>query len=157
MQNNKSTLRHLPYLLLALGFAFFIINCSDNAQKSDAAADGTSVAEAALTPVEEGKEWFISYCAVCHGDNADGHGIMADSLVAAPPDLNNIAKRRDGVFPDDEVAKIIAGVENVPGHTVGEMPAWWETFQKSEGITDEKVLKEKIGHIVAYLKTIQKN
>lgn len=151
MQNTTSTLRHLPILLFAIGLVLFLVNCGDTSQKSDSAASQT----ASLSPVEEGKQWYESYCAICHGDTGDGKGPMADSLETAPPSMVYIAKRRDGVYPDDEIAKIIGGVENVPGHSVGEMPAWWETFQKSEGITDEKVLKEKIGHIVAYLKTIQ--
>ncbi len=147
----RSALRYLPIFLLAIGFVFFLMNCGNTAQKSDSAtAEVTS-----LSSVEEGKQWYNSYCAICHGENGDGKGSLAGNLDTAPPSMTYIAKRRDGVFPDDEVAKIIGGVESVPGHSVGEMPAWWETFQKSEGITDENVLKEKINHIVAYLKTIQ--
>ena len=147
MQNIKSTLRYLPHLLFATALAFFMANCSgDSTQKADTAATGEAAAQVVKSPVEEGKQWYESYCAICHGDNADGRGPMADSLETAPPSLIYIAKRRDGNFPDDEVAKMIAGMESVPGHQVGEMPAWWETFQKSEGITDEKVLNEKINN-----------
>ncbi|HFA50045.1 MAG TPA: c-type cytochrome [Bacteroidetes bacterium] len=125
------------------GMAFIAISC------------GKPKAETQKMAVAEGEEWFKSYCVICHGENADGKGNMATLLNTPPLDLTAIAKRRNGVFPDAEVAKIIAGVENVPGHSTGDMPAWFETFKKSEGITDEKVLQEKINNIVAYLKTVQ--
>ncbi len=130
--------------LLITGLAVFAFSCGE----------ATAITE--NTDIVEGSEWFTSYCIICHGENADGKGNMASILNTLPLDLTSIAKRRNGVFPDSEIAKIIAGRENVPGHSTGEMPAWWETFKKSEGITDEKVLQEKIDNIVAYLKTIQK-
>ena len=111
--------------------------------------------EKAKSPVAEGGEYFKAYCTMCHGDNAKGEGHMAAMLNTPPSDLTKIAQRRSGNFPDAEIASIIYNIENVPGHSIGDMPVWSETFKKSEGITDEAVLKEKIDHIVAYLKTIQ--
>ena len=114
-----------------------------------------AVSEAvAKTPVEEGKEWYISYCTMCHGEDGKGGGALADSLSRPPVDLTTITLRR-GSYDDALIAKIIAGVEDVPGHSTGDMPAWFETFKESEGISDEAVLNEKIDHIVAYLETIQ--
>ena len=138
------TSHSLVLLFSALAFIAFAISCSDISKNK------------AKSPIAEGEEWFKSYCVMCHGENGDGQGNMADKLQAPPSDLRLIAQRRNGVFPDEEIAKIIAGVENVPGHNeTGEMPAWWETFKRSENITDDKVLEEKIDHIVAYLKSIQ--
>ncbi|MCB0519701.1 MAG: c-type cytochrome [Lewinellaceae bacterium] len=135
------------YLLsafLLMGVIFITsFGCSNAAANKEKAA------------VEEGGQWFKSYCVMCHGEKADGKGNMASMLNTPPLNLTTIAKRRNGVFPDAEIAKIIAGIENVPGHSTGDMPIWWETFKKSENITDDKVLQEKIDHIVAYLKTIQ--
>jgi mono/diheme cytochrome c family protein len=106
--------------------------------------------------VAEGQESFQSYCTLCHGENADGKGNMASLLETPPMNLTTIAQRRGGNFPDAEIAKIIAGVEDVPGHSSGDMPAWYETFKKAEGINSDKEVQEKIDNIVAYLKTIQK-
>ncbi len=111
--------------------------------------------EKAKSPVAEGSEYFQAYCTMCHGDKGLGDGHMASKLNSPPADLTKIAQRRNGNFPDAEIASIIYNIENVPGHSLGDMPIWSETFKKAEGITDEKVLQEKIDHIVAYLKTIQ--
>ena len=89
------------------------------------------------------------------GENGDGQSQIGYTMETPPKNLRQIAKRRNGVFPDAEISKIIAGVENVPGHSTNVMPAWWDAFKKAEGITDEKVLQAKIDHITAYLKTIQ--
>jgi mono/diheme cytochrome c family protein len=142
-QKQNWSSRHLFYLLAVFAFLFLWLNCSETSST------------AAKSPVEEGKEWFVSYCVICHGEKADGMGAMADSLQVHPLDLTRIAQRRGGNFPDEQIAKIIAGKENVPGHSNAEMPDWLETFKKSENISDEKVLMEKINHIVAYLKTLQ--
>ena len=143
-QIQKATSRSFWLLFSVIGIIVLAISCSDVSKNKT------------QSPVAEGEEWFKSYCVMCHGENGDGKGNMADKLQAHPADLRLIAQRRNGVFPNEEIAKIIAGVENMPGHNeTGEMPAWWETFKKSENITDDKVLDEKISHIVAYLKTIQ--
>lgn len=156
-QQLKSThpFTRLMTIILGLGLLLvFAISCT-NAAPEEAAEETEAVAEAvAKTPVEEGYEWYISYCTMCHGEDGKGSGILADSLKQPPVDLTTIALRR-AEFPRDVIAKIIAGVENVPGHSTGDMPAWFETFKESERITDEAVLNEKIDHIVAYLETIQ--
>lgn len=140
----RKTLNYfLPVFSLVAGAMIFAMACSN------------SKAEGEKDAVTLGKETFESYCTLCHGEKADGKGNMASVLTTAPMDLTTIAKRRDGVFPDTEISKIIAGVEEMPGHSSGEMPAWWETFKKAEGTTDDKVVQEKIDQVVAYLKTIQ--
>ncbi len=143
-QIRKATSSSFWLLISVIGLVVFAFSCNDISK------------DKAKSPVAEGEEWYKSYCVMCHGEDGSGQGNMADKLQAPPSDLRTIAQRRNGVFPDEEIAKIIAGVENVPGHNeTGEMPAWWETFKKSENITDDKVLEEKIDHIVAYLKSIQ--
>ena len=153
-QQLKSThpFTRLMTIILGLGLLFvFAISCT-NATPEEAT---DTVAEAVTkTPVEEGHEWYISYCTMCHGEDGKGGGVLADSLKYPPLDLTTIALRR-GEFSKELMAKIIAGVENVAGHSTGDMPAWFETFKESERITDEAVLNEKIDRIVAYLETIQ--
>lgn len=135
-QKRRALSLYLPIFVFMFGLILFALSCKREA-------------------VAEGEEWFKSYCTPCHGENADGVSQMAGMMETPPKNLRQIAKRRNGVFPDAEISKIIAGVEKVPGHSTTDMPAWWEAFKKAEGITDEKVLQEKIDHITAYLKTIQ--
>jgi mono/diheme cytochrome c family protein len=146
--------KYLISILMGLGLFFMVISCTNSATEKTT-DEGDEVAETvALTPVEEGREWYISYCTMCHGEDGKGKGVLADSLRQPPLDLTTITLRR-GEFSKKLMAKIIAGVEDVPGHSTGDMPAWFETFKASEGITDEAVLNEKIDHIVAYLESIQ--
>lgn len=138
--------KHIALGNLLLGFLFisalivFAIGCSGESNKAN---------------VAEGEEWFKSYCAPCHSENGDGQSQIGYTMETPPKNLRQIAKRRNGEFPDAEISKIIAGVENVPGHSTNVMPAWWEAFKKAENITDETILQAKIDNITAYLKTIQ--
>ncbi len=138
-RNGSAWSSSLPAILFAFALVAFAISCANDKKEG----------------IAEGEEWFKSYCTPCHGENGDGQTQMASLMDTPPKNLRQIAKRRNGQFPDAEISKIIAGVESVPGHSTTDMPAWWETFKKSENITDEKVLQEKIDHITAYLKTIQ--
>ena len=146
--------KRLITTLTGLAAFVMLISCTNSATEKTT-DEVEAVAETTmLTPIEEGREWYISYCTMCHGEDGKGKGVLADSLQQPPLDLTTITLRREG-FSKELMAKIIAGVEKVPGHSNGDMPAWLETFKKSEGITDEAVLNEKIDHIVAYLESIQ--
>ncbi len=56
-----------------------------------------------------GSELFEANCAMCHGFEGKGDGQIAKSLRTPPPDLTQIALRRDGVWPLLEVMSIIDG------------------------------------------------
>ena len=107
------------------------------------------------TPGEKGRELFVSYCMICHGENGKP-GPMADHLKVEPPDLTLISQRRGGAFPDEIIAKIIDGREPVAGHGTLDMPAWGDTFMESEGLKHKRDVKETVDNLVAYLKLIQK-
>lgn len=129
----------LPAVFFLFGLMVFAVSCSNDKKAA----------------IAIGGEWYKSYCVSCHGENGDGQTQIGANLNPPPQDLRQIAKRRNGVFPDAEISKIIAGKENVPGHTTTDMPIWWESFKKAEGVYDDKSLQEKIDQITAYLKTIQ--
>jgi mono/diheme cytochrome c family protein len=150
----KHPFRLLITVLIGLGIFVIALSCSNSATEKTTDEMDEVAETIALTPVEEGREWYLSYCTMCHGEDGKGKGVLADSLRQPPLDLTTITLRR-GEFSSELMAKIIAGVEEVPGHSTGDMPAWLETFKASENITSEVVLNEKIDHIVAYLKSIQ--
>jgi len=76
----------------------------------------------------EGKEWFRTYCASCHGEDAKGHGPVAQALKEPPPDLTTLAKRNNGKFPADYVKKVLAHGIIAPAHGSSDMPVWGPTF-----------------------------
>jgi mono/diheme cytochrome c family protein len=104
---------------------------------------------------EDGGALYKTYCASCHGATARGTGPIAVFLRVAPADLTQIAKRNKGVFPEDQVYRIIDGRQAVKTHGDSQMPVWGDAFAKSIGGGDEKAVVEKIRALVAYLASIQ--
>lgn len=162
MKNQQTKSNHLFQRLFSLsmimGLLFVLPMCTDSntSDKTDKASGEEITETVTQTPVEEGSAFYFSYCVMCHGQDGKGEGPLVNNLKQSPPDLTTIAQRR-GEFSKELIHKIVAGVEDVPGHSTGDMPAWFETFKTSEKITDEAVINQKIGHIVAYLETIQES
>lgn len=110
---------------------------------------------AAQTAAMTGDYLFRTYCAACHGVSAKGDGPLADSMRRRPSDLTEIAKRNKGVFPADEVFRIIDGRQPVRGHGGPDMPVWGDTFARAEGGSVPGVVEARIKALVAYLQGIQ--
>jgi mono/diheme cytochrome c family protein len=98
---------------------------------------------------------FRTYCASCHGAAARGDGPLADSMRTRPADLTEIAKRNKGVFPRDQVFRIIDGRQPVKGHGGADMPVWGDVFARSSQVRNEAVISERIEALVRYLEGLQ--
>jgi mono/diheme cytochrome c family protein len=135
-------------VVLAVGFANFgAIARAQNA--------GYSPQTEHMIPSLDGPTLYQTYCAVCHGKAADGHGPMASVLKARVPDLTGIAKRNGGIFPFARVQKIIDGTESAGlGHGTREMPIWGPIF--SQVTYDRDYGKVRIYNLAKYLQSIQK-
>ena len=73
---------------------------------------------------DAGKQEFEISCAVCHGMDAKGSGMVADALKVKPTDLTLLAKKNGGVFPIDYVTRVIDGRELIKIHGSRDMPIW---------------------------------
>ena len=104
-------------------------------------------------PTPSGEYLFRTHCASCHGVNAKGDGPLADSMRQRPTDLTEIARRNKGVFPSDEIGRIIDGRTAVKGHG-GTMPVWGDVFNRTEGATSA-VVRRRIETLVRYLQGLQ--
>ncbi|HEY6552615.1 MAG TPA: cytochrome c [Vicinamibacteria bacterium] len=128
-------------ILLALAVPVFLAYAAQAQGQADSTVAGSTI--------------YKTYCAVCHGTEAKGDGPLASSLRFAPPDLTLMAKRNGGVYPSDEVFRIIDGRKPVRGHGGPDMPIWGDAFKQSgEGYTEEKV-KQRIDGLVDFLKWLQ--
>ncbi len=110
----------------------------------------------------KGRVTFRTYCASCHGREADGSGNIAQYLTVKPADLTRISERRDGEFPLEWVRTVIDGREPVKGHGSGEMPVWGDVFQSSVSTaeaaldeTGEERAERKVRELAYYLRSIQ--
>ena len=105
-----------------------------------------------------GGEMYQQYCASCHGSGGEGNGPVAPALKEFPADLTKIAARRDGKFPEADIARWIDGRFDVVAHGTREMPVWGRKFADhiAEGTETDEVVRGRVLTIVEYLKTIQK-
>lgn len=106
-----------------------------------------------------GELTFKFYCTSCHGVGARGDAEVAAMLD--PADLTTLAKRNGGEFPDNQVRRIIDGRSEIVGHTGVAMPPWGRLFahelQSVKGDAKrEAIISTRIGHLIAYLRAIQR-
>jgi mono/diheme cytochrome c family protein len=109
--------------------------------------------------VEQGEELYRAYCASCHGLEGRGEGPVAGALTTRPPDLTTIAARRDGAFPDAEIALTIDGRFAPVAHGTREMPIWGRRFGQEipEGEFQQPLVRGRILLLVTYLESIQRD
>lgn len=117
-------------------------------------------------PIEDiGKQEFMRSCAVCHGENAKGDGLMTGMLLVNPPDLTSIAKRHGGKFPAAWVYRIIDGRNEIRPHGSEEMPIWGDRYRADAlrglplplNVSADAVVHGRILSLVYYLELIQED
>ncbi len=97
-------------------------------------------------------------CAVCHGLDAKGNGVMAVALKNTPADLTKISKQNDGKFPHERIYKTIEGLDQLTEHGTREMPIWGEKYRKEAHLTSEDehlYLRGRMFELMIYLQSIQ--
>lgn len=121
------------------------------------ALTGVAVGARADGLAEVGERSYRRYCSACHGMTGGGDGVLAPLLRTPPPDLTRIAARRDGHFPDAEIADHIDGRRQVAAHGAREMPVWGRVFSRriAPESTAEQVARGEVWVLVEYLKQIQ--
>ena len=112
-------------------------------------------ADAQSTSAQTGDYLFRTYCAACHGTSARGDGPLADSMRKRPANLTEIAKRNKGVFPTEEVRRMVDGRQPVKGHGGPDMPVWGDVFARSVDGGDPAIVQARIKALVAFLEGIQ--
>ena len=101
---------------------------------------------------------YQSYCAVCHGVDGRGYGIMAKFLTVQPSDLTQLAKKNAGRFPFWQIYRTIDGREEVRGHGTRDMPVWGARFRadaKGDDAGSRSQIAGRILSLVFYLQHIQ--
>ena len=126
-----------------------------------AASTGTICAgEAAAGEAADlsGLQLYQEFCAMCHGANAHGSNPGAQALQATVPDLTLLSAHNHGVFPAEEVHRIIDGRSVRPGHGTRQMPVWGSEFYGFEG--EDATRRARVAHLidqlVEYLRTVQR-
>ena len=75
-----------------------------------------------------------------------------------PPDLTRLASRHGGQFPADEVRRIVDGRDNPGPHGSRQMPIWGVAlyYTDTNSPRQEQQVKDIVGRVTEYLRTIQK-
>ena len=121
-------------------------------------AFGTDIANAQS---EGARDLFLENCASCHGNSAMGDGPMADGIKGGVPDLTEIAKRNNDVFPLAETMSFIDGYIRPRTHSPA-MPEFGELLSASPTVlydTGDGILTPTPSALVAlaeYLQSIQR-
>jgi mono/diheme cytochrome c family protein len=114
----------------------------------------TTDAQAQPQPYSGAGDYQV-YCASCHGVSAKGDGSIAKSLKVRPPDLTQLSKLNDGVFPQDRVSRTVDGRRPGSAHTNSDMPVWGDVFAKSSESAGAENVAARIETLVTYLRTLQ--
>lgn len=103
-----------------------------------------------------GQEEYLSACAACHGEAADGNGEIATMFKDRVPDLTGIAKHNDGVFPLLKVIQAIDGRAVIRGHG-NPMPVFGNRYRAEAGnavLGAEALTRGRVLELALYLQSI---
>ena len=107
---------------------------------------------------DQGRAYFLRYCASCHGVEGKGNGTVSRSLKIKPADLTQLQKRNKGQFPLEKVMATIDGRTRIEAHGESKMPVWGELFEKEampqKDPTAAATAKVKV--IADYVATLQR-
>ena len=104
-----------------------------------------------------GEREFKANCAVCHGEDAKGNGILVSSLKVAPPDLTLLAKKNGGVFPIKHMYDVIDGRAQIAVHGSRDMPIWGTRYSTDapENYNQAVYIRTRILNLIDYLHRVQ--
>jgi mono/diheme cytochrome c family protein len=107
-------------LFAALAISLTFTGCRGADGDLPASYRGRETPEASLRSAasrQRGRRLFVAYCALCHGEAANGRGARAEGLARSPADFTNHAWRRR-TSPRRAFFLIREGVRGTP------MPSW---------------------------------
>lgn len=115
--------------------------------------------------VETGKYDYEEHCAVCHGFNGKGDGIFSSLLKSGTvvPNLTELSKKNNGVFPFTHVYGSIDGTVPLSAHGSKEMPIWGPRFKAETAerfydilrIDREAIVRARILALTEYIYRLQ--
>jgi len=106
-----------------------------------------------LEVIAGGELEYQSHCAVCHGVEASGNGIMSKYLTLPPANLTQLSKKYGGKFPFWQVYRTIDGREEVRGHGMSQTPVWGPRFRVESGGDDLGTKSQAAGRILGLAST----
>lgn len=128
---------HTPQRFQVAAALLVALTASPTASAQSAASSGLSRPGTVLSPRDIGSRDFgrreyERSCASCHGASGKGDGVLAGLLIKNPPDLTQLSRSNQGVFPFQRLYQVIEG-EGLPVHGTREMPVWGREYRLEDG------------------------
>ena len=139
----------------SLGFLFFAgvaVSLAVAATAYGQEQPSTETPPTTAGDVPNGRDLYVSHCAICHGLDGRGQGPLAQAMKLVPADLTQIATKHAGTFPDAKVSDVVRNGGAVLGHGSRAMLPWGLYFSERH---NPAVGKARIKALVGYLKTLQ--
>ncbi|MBK5911978.1 hypothetical protein CCR85_10805 [Rhodothalassium salexigens] len=112
---------------------------------------------------DPGRQAYLGHCAVCHGVDGAGDGMIAGFLTVKPTDLTRLSADNDGRFPRRRVEWSIDGRGEILLHGSRAMPIWGNAFRYQTGrggigFFDEQDddIRRQIDQLVDYIERLQR-
>jgi mono/diheme cytochrome c family protein len=108
--------------------------------------------------VSGGELEYHNACAICHGVEARGNGILSKFLTVRPANLRQLRLTAGGNFPFWEIYRKIDGQFEIAGHGTRDMPIWGDRFRAQAGGDAKSAQTQAAGRILSlvfYLQFIQ--
>ena len=107
-----------------------------------------------VTAADRGRVTYREYCAVCHGNNGEGHGPVASASKIHPTDLTAL-RRINGVFPAAQIDAVLSGANPIVAHGAPGMTVW-PAMLASDANGNEAVAAATRHDLIAFIESIQK-
>ena len=121
-----------------------------------AAISASASARQQTAEVADGKQRYRRLlCDVPRPRRQGRRHIEQVGLGRSPADLTQLAKKNNGQFPADTVAKFIDGRTRDEAHLKSDMPVWGDVFAKSQTSSSPEEVKARIDALVKYIETLQ--
>lgn len=149
-KTGRITLLALAALFLSvLGTAFSTLSETDRAQ--DKAIKKVPIERSAP---ESGRQMYMDYCAVCHGQDGKGSGPAVSALKVPPTDLTKMARSAGGESPYFRVKSVLQFGTAVGAHGTTDMPVWGPLFRTVEK-GDASIVQLRLNNLAAYVESLQ--
>jgi mono/diheme cytochrome c family protein len=116
--------------------------------------------------IKLGEAEYMANCASCHGPRGKGDGPVAEVLSTKPTDLTTLTSQYSGIYPADQVYRVINGQDMINPHGSREMPVWgpryWEmaadvAAHVPHDLDMQAMVHGRITALVQYIESLQEN
>ena len=109
---------------------------------------------ASVAAEADGSRLYTNHCSACHGTRGEGDGPIAPLLTVNVPNLRELQRKNDGVFPAPTVLAHIDGRNAMSAHGGRQMPVWGDVFMAATR-EDEPVVAARIAVLVSFIAELQ--